>query len=160
MLSVKSTLHYICRFQILFAIILVFTNIAFYIGSYLWIWKRLMRLLIKASFRRFKCFNVLKKCFRNSVNEKHLSGNTFSTCWNVTTAQIVLKDKDDIDVLWTTNSSPKKVLPLVLSCKWQVLKTKILGKYDFPNQHSNTLFFLSVGFHSAPLRRDVLLTYW
>ena len=33
------------------------------------------------------------------VNEKHQSGNTFSTCWNVTTALTILKDKDDIDAL-------------------------------------------------------------
>ena len=44
---------------------------------------------------------------RYSVNEKHLSGNTFSTCWNVTTTQIILKDKDDIDALCPTDSSPK-----------------------------------------------------
>ena len=45
---------------------------------------------------------VLKKCFRNSVNEKHQSGNTFSTRWNVKTAQIIVKDKDDIDALYPT----------------------------------------------------------
>ena len=31
----------------------------------------------------------------------------FSTCGNVTTAQIILKDNDDIDVLCSTDSSPK-----------------------------------------------------
>ena len=43
---------------------------------------------------------VLKKCFQNSVDEEHQSGNTFSTRWNVITAQIILKDKDDIDALY------------------------------------------------------------
>ena len=51
---------------------------------------------------------MLKKCFQNSVNENHLSGNTFSTRWNVTTAQVILKDKDDNDALCPANSSPKK----------------------------------------------------
>ena len=42
---------------------------------------------------------MLKKRLRNSVNEKHQSRNTFSTCRNATTAQIILKDdKDDIDI--------------------------------------------------------------
>ena len=69
--------------------------------------KKVGAIIFKASFRQSKRFNMLKKCFQNSVNEKHLSGNTFSTCWNVTTAQIILKDKDDIDALCPTNSSPK-----------------------------------------------------
>ena len=33
---------------------------------------------------------------------------TFSTCWNVTAAQIILKDKDDIIALCPTYSSHKK----------------------------------------------------
>ena len=28
------------------------------------------------------------------------------TCWNITAAQIMLKDKDDIDALCPTNSAP------------------------------------------------------
>ena len=51
---------------------------------------------------RFGSVNILymlKKCFRKSVNEKHQS---FSTRWNVTTTQIILKDKDDIDALYPT----------------------------------------------------------
>ena len=53
--------------------------------------------------------NMLQKCFQNSVNEKHLHRNTFSTYWNVTTAHIILKYNDDIDTLCPTtcNSSPK-----------------------------------------------------
>ena len=31
----------------------------------------------------------------------------FLTCWNVTAAHIIPKDKDDIDTLCPTNSSPK-----------------------------------------------------
>ena len=46
--------------------------------------------------------DILYECFRNSVNEKHQSVNTFSTRWNVTTAQIILKDKDDMDALYPT----------------------------------------------------------
>ena len=48
---------------------------------------------------------MLKKCFQNSVNKKTYLEH-FLTCWNVTAAQIILKDKDDIDALCPTNSSP------------------------------------------------------
>ena len=71
----------------------------------------------------------------------HLSANTFSTCWNDTTAQIILKDKDD-------NDAP--MLP-ALRFKWQVLKmNKDIGKnMIFPNKHYNTFskryFFYRVG---------------
>ena len=46
-------------------------------------------------------FNMLKSASRMLLMKKHLhvSGNTFLTCWNVTTAQIILKDKDGIDAL-------------------------------------------------------------
>ena len=50
---------------------------------------------------------MLQKCFQNSVKEKHLSENTFSTCWNVTTEQIMLKGKGYNDALCPTDSSPK-----------------------------------------------------
>ena len=36
---------------------------------------------------------------------------------NVTAAQIILKDRDDIDALCPTNSSPKYILLMVSSCK-------------------------------------------
>ena len=42
--------------------------------------------------------------------KKYVPGNTFSTCWNVTTAQIILKDQDDIDALCLTNSFENKIL--------------------------------------------------
>ena len=49
---------------------------------------------------------MLEKYFQNSVNEKYLFGNTFSTRWNSTTAQIILKDKGDIGALCPANSFP------------------------------------------------------
>ena len=52
-------------------------------------------------------FNMLKRCFQNSGEQKHLPGNTFLACWNVTAAQIILKGKADIDALCSTHSSPK-----------------------------------------------------
>ena len=42
-----------------------------------------------------------------NVNEKHLSETIFSWCWNVTPAQIILKDNDDNDAMCPTNSSSK-----------------------------------------------------
>ena len=33
--------------------------------------------------------------------------NTYLNIWNLTTAQIILKDKDDIDALCVTDSSPR-----------------------------------------------------
>ena len=80
------------------------------------------------SLQQSQQFHMLKKCFQNSVNEKHTPGNTFSTRQNVTTAQIILKDKDDIDALCPTDSSPKYMLLPVSRYKGQVLKTKILRK--------------------------------
>ena len=57
----------------------------------------------------------------------------FFTCWNATIAQITLKDNNNIDAMCPTDSSTKYVLLPVSVYKWQVLKIKILGKYDFPN---------------------------
>ena len=56
------------------------------------------------------------------------------------TSQIILKDKDDIDALSPTNSSPKQILlrstkQILLQVSkymWQVLKIKISEKFDFP----------------------------
>ena len=41
----------------------------------------------KASFRQFKRLNMLKMCFQNSVNEKHLSAITFQHAKTVETVQ-------------------------------------------------------------------------
>ena len=51
------------------AIIVAFTKIVF-LGSQLWLSKKLMRLWVKASFQQSERFNMLKKCFQNSVYEK------------------------------------------------------------------------------------------
>ena len=53
---------------------------------------------------------MLNMCLQNSVNEKHLSGNTFSTCWNITTKQILLKNWDGNDALCPTKSSPEYIV--------------------------------------------------
>ena len=86
---------------------------------------------------------MLKMCFRNSVKEKHPSVNTFSKCWNVTTAQIILKDKDDSDALCPGDSSPKQKLLPVSRYEWQVFKNMIF-------QINTTTRFQSVRFYSVP----------
>ena len=51
-------------------------------------------------------FQHVEKCLQKSVN-KNTCLKTFETCWNVTTKQIILKDKGDIDALCATDRSRK-----------------------------------------------------
>ena len=98
---------------------------------------------------------------------------TLSTCWNVTAVHIILKDKDDIDALCPTDSSPKYIVLPISRCKWQVLKIKILWKIWFFQLTLQHVFFQSVSFYSVSLRcckgrkifhcptqSTVCLTFW
>ena len=75
-----------------------------------------------------RCDDNLRHLFSgHSVNENTYQ-QTFLTCWDDTTAWIILKDKDDIEALCPINSSPKYILLPVSRYEWLVLKIKIWGK--------------------------------
>ena len=107
-------------------------------------------------------FGSLKVSTCWNVFSEYLSGNIFSTCWNATTAQIILKGKNDIDSLCPNNSSPRYILLLqIRSIKlWNIMLSPSCGfriQRDV-SKLSSYFFYIFVEMIRVPWRWECFAT--